>query len=90
MLPPGLRKRSRARRKVSTCAPSAVAANEMYHPLVKQHNANGLRDDRVNLSRLHNVFLDLLVLDHALHHADSVAQMRVGLALVGLINELES
>lgn len=59
-----------------------------YHPLVQKHDANGLRDNSVDLACRQDVFLDLLVLHHALHYSDAVAQVRVRLASVGLVNKL--
>lgn len=75
---------------MSRPASSVVAANQTHHALVKQHDADRLGDDRVDLARLHHVLLDLLVFDHTLHHPDAVAQVRVRLALVRLVDELKS
>lgn len=81
---------TRRRQNAAAWLEEQVACEEerLDHALVQKHNTNRLGHDRVHLAVLEHCFLDVLVLDHTAHNSHLVGEMRVTLAAVRLVNEL--
>ena len=95
--PPGFKKRSRAKRNDSTWryqhqrgkyAPILQLWTD--HPLVQQHDSNGLRDDRIHLACSQDSLLYILVLNHTANYTDPVLEVRIRCAVIRRVDNLNS
>ena len=92
--PPGFKKRSLAKIKDSTWGESisaglAIANPWTDHPLVYQHDSNGLRYDRIHPACSQDNLLHELVLNHTPNYAYPVFQVRIRRAMIRRVDYLK-